>query len=582
MDLSSLPLFPSSNNLIDTINHPGHNNINNIPTTSNHPNNPSGTVPMHDFDSDASDDEIRARKPYTVSKSRENWSNAEHQKFLEALSLFDRDWKKIQAHIETKTVIQIRSHAQKYFIKMQKMGLDGYIPPARPKKKAKKPYPKNVPSSNANNDNIIVTTPTTKSIKAKFPPNTSDLASPSASHQSLIDTLQKQILSATQLTNNNTNINGDLSTLSLLTSLTSVNNSENNALAAALAARIAAGSLSKHEDLIHSASNSTSPSDSSANRRNSHIIMEDISHALASLKQSNEAKVNSTHLMATRTRTASKPNHSTSSRKAKSKASSRAKLNNNNSNRKRKKGEQEEANDTESSSECSSASPSPQPFNIKLENVAADPTGSSSLMSPPAVFHSPQLPPANPLENNLSFANVTNKLSVSLTAVTTASSANIDSSGNIIFHSTPVPSPIPSGMNCNLQTSPEPGEVILTTVPPAHPTNNHSLPLPSPINLFSTNSSMSSMSNSLAGFMTPIDSSSSNMLGFERAVSNQKFINSLTSKSNNLMTTPTSTTIDTSFTHATGASNSNNNANNSNNPQLTPEPLSSMKVSLST
>lgn len=80
----------------------------------------------------------KLRKPYTVSKPRETWTNEEHAKFIEALSLYERDWKRIGAHIGSKTIIQIRSHAQKYFIKMQKMGLDNYIPPPRPKKRARR------------------------------------------------------------------------------------------------------------------------------------------------------------------------------------------------------------------------------------------------------------------------------------------------------------------------------------------------------------------------------------------------------------------------------------------------------------
>eukprot|EP00897_Mesotaenium_endlicherianum_P006965 jgi/Mesen1/6297/ME000325S05445 len=92
------------------------------------------------------DDSKKIRKPYTITKSRENWTEQEHDKFLEALQLFDRDWKKIEAFIGTKTVIQIRSHAQKYFLKVQKNGTGEHVPPPRPKRKSAQPYPQKATS----------------------------------------------------------------------------------------------------------------------------------------------------------------------------------------------------------------------------------------------------------------------------------------------------------------------------------------------------------------------------------------------------------------------------------------------------
>ncbi|KAK4770004.1 hypothetical protein SAY87_030536 [Trapa incisa] len=83
----------------------------------------------------------KMRKPYTITKSREIWTEAEHSKFEEAVSLYKRNWKRIQEYIGSKTVIQIRSHAQKHFIKMKMNGKEELVPPPRPKRKASHPYP---------------------------------------------------------------------------------------------------------------------------------------------------------------------------------------------------------------------------------------------------------------------------------------------------------------------------------------------------------------------------------------------------------------------------------------------------------
>ncbi|KAG7016579.1 Protein REVEILLE 1 [Cucurbita argyrosperma subsp. argyrosperma] len=92
----------------------------------------------------------KARKPYTITKQRERWKEEEHDKFIEALKLYGRDWRQIEEHVGTKTAVQIRSHAQKFFSKVTRnpngcsTNLVGCIeiPPPRPKRKPVHPYPR--------------------------------------------------------------------------------------------------------------------------------------------------------------------------------------------------------------------------------------------------------------------------------------------------------------------------------------------------------------------------------------------------------------------------------------------------------
>nr|KJB49649.1 hypothetical protein B456_008G131800 [Gossypium raimondii] len=95
---------------------------------------------------------IKTRKPYTITKQRERWTEEEHNRFLEALKLYGRAWQRIEEYIGTKTAVQIRSHAQKFFSKLEKealakgvpigQALDIEIPPPRPKRKPSNPYPR--------------------------------------------------------------------------------------------------------------------------------------------------------------------------------------------------------------------------------------------------------------------------------------------------------------------------------------------------------------------------------------------------------------------------------------------------------
>jgi SHAQKYF class myb-like DNA-binding protein len=48
------------------------------------------------------------------------WTREEHNAFLLALQQYGKEWKKVAAKVKTRTVVQTRTHAQKYFQKLQK------------------------------------------------------------------------------------------------------------------------------------------------------------------------------------------------------------------------------------------------------------------------------------------------------------------------------------------------------------------------------------------------------------------------------------------------------------------------------
>lgn len=55
----------------------------------------------------------------TIQKSG-RWLDEEHKLFLQGIETYGREWKMVQKMIPTRTVVQIRTHAQKYFKRLEK------------------------------------------------------------------------------------------------------------------------------------------------------------------------------------------------------------------------------------------------------------------------------------------------------------------------------------------------------------------------------------------------------------------------------------------------------------------------------
>lgn len=53
----------------------------------------------------------------------------EHFRFIEALQKYGKEWKRVQQHVGTRSSTQARSHAQKFFVKLDKKGqrLDDFL-----------------------------------------------------------------------------------------------------------------------------------------------------------------------------------------------------------------------------------------------------------------------------------------------------------------------------------------------------------------------------------------------------------------------------------------------------------------------
>ena len=72
---------------------------------------------------------VKNKETKNVNIRRGYWNKTEHNKFIEALYLYNCDWLKIHAYLKNRTYKQVRSHAQKFYLKLksfkdEELGLD--------------------------------------------------------------------------------------------------------------------------------------------------------------------------------------------------------------------------------------------------------------------------------------------------------------------------------------------------------------------------------------------------------------------------------------------------------------------------
>ena len=59
-------------------------------------------------------------KPEEAGCTTGRWSAEEQAAFEAAYEVYGRDWKQIAREVQTRSVVQVRSHAQKYFKKLSR------------------------------------------------------------------------------------------------------------------------------------------------------------------------------------------------------------------------------------------------------------------------------------------------------------------------------------------------------------------------------------------------------------------------------------------------------------------------------
>ena len=103
-----------------------------------------GTSPFEDVSTPTTS--VAEHRPAEEKVGR--WTEQEHGTFLEGLQLHGKQWKTIATMIGTRTVVQVRTHAQKYFQKLERKNKDAMAASIaeKPKTSKRKSLPSAMPS----------------------------------------------------------------------------------------------------------------------------------------------------------------------------------------------------------------------------------------------------------------------------------------------------------------------------------------------------------------------------------------------------------------------------------------------------
>lgn len=87
------------------------NHSNALPKMSSKKTSPPNSQPRSEFLNFGGD---------SPSDNTGRWTSEEHEAFVSAYQMYGKDWKKVAAVVKTRSIIQTRTHAQKYILKLQK------------------------------------------------------------------------------------------------------------------------------------------------------------------------------------------------------------------------------------------------------------------------------------------------------------------------------------------------------------------------------------------------------------------------------------------------------------------------------